>query len=73
MKKRTKIIATLGPSSTNGNKIEKMLHSGVDVFRINLSHTSIQDVKKIITLVRDKENKVGRPVAIMLDLSRTKR
>ncbi len=68
MKKRTKIIATLGPASTNGNKIEKMLHSGADVFRINLSHTSIQDAKKIINLVRDKENKVGRPVAIMLDL-----
>ena len=68
MKKRTKIIATLGPASTNGNKIEKMLHSGADVFRINLSHTSIQDAKKIINLVRDKEKKVDRPVAIMLDL-----
>ncbi len=68
MKKRTKIIATLGPSSTNGNKIEKMLHSGADVFRINLSHTSIHDAKKIVSLVRDREKKVGRPVAIMLDL-----
>ena len=68
MKKRTKIIATLGPASTKGNKIEKMLHSGADVFRINLSHTSMQDAKKIVKLVREKEHKVGRPVAIMLDL-----
>ena len=38
MKKRTKIIATLGPSSTSPTKIAKMIEAGTDVFRINLSH-----------------------------------
>ena len=68
MKKRTKIIASLGPASSSGVKLEKMLHAGTDVFRINLSHTKIEDAKKIIELVRAKEKKIGRPVAIMLDL-----
>ena len=68
MKKRTKIIAYIGPASSSGAKLEKMLNAGTDVFRINLSHTKIEDAKKIIDLVRSKEKKLGRPVAIMLDL-----
>ena len=46
MKKRTKIIATLGPASTSPSKIEGMLNAGADVFRINLSHASIDDAKR---------------------------
>ena len=68
MKKRTKIIATLGPASTSPSKIEGMLHAGADVFRINLSHASIDEAKDIISLVRSQEKRIGRPVAIMLDL-----
>ena len=44
------------------------MHAGADVFRINLSHTKIEDAKKVIDLVRSTEKKVGRPVAVMLDL-----
>jgi len=54
MKKRTKIIASIGPASSSGAKLEKMLNAGTDVFRINLSHTKIEDAKKIIDLVRSK-------------------
>ena len=68
MKKRTKIIATLGPSSTSPTKIAKMIEAGTDVFRINLSHTSVEDTKKIISLVRNQESNFNRPVAIMIDL-----
>ena len=68
MKKRTKIIASLGPASSTRTKLEKMMNAGADVFRINLSHTKIEDTKKIIDSVRSVEKKVGRPVAIMLDL-----
>ena len=68
MKKRTKIIATLGPSSTTVSKVEKMMKCGADVFRINLSHTNIDDARNVISLVRSQEKKLGRPVAIMLDL-----
>ena len=68
MKKRTKIIASLGPASSTSVKLEKMMLAGADVFRINLSHTKIEDAKQIIELVRNVEKKLGRPVAIMLDL-----
>ena len=68
MKKRTKIIATLGPTSTTPSKVEKMMKSGADVFRINLSHTNIDDAKSVISLVRNIEKKLDRPVAVMLDL-----
>ena len=68
MKRRTKIIASLGPSSSTGTKLEKMMHAGTDVFRINLSHTKIEDAKTLIDLVRSKEKKIGRPVAVMIDL-----
>ena len=68
MKKRTKIIASLGPSSSTGTKLEKMMHAGTDVFRINHSHTKIEDAKTLIDLVRSKEKKIGRPVAVMIDL-----
>jgi pyruvate kinase len=68
MKKRTKIIASLGPASSTAVKLEKMMLAGADVFRINLSHTKIEDVDHIIKLVRNVEKKLGRPVAVMLDL-----
>ena len=68
MKKRTKIIATLGPTSTTPSKVEKMMKSGADVFRINLSHTNIDDARSVISLVRNIEKKLDRPVAVMLDL-----
>jgi pyruvate kinase len=68
MKKRTKIIASLGPASSTAVKLKKMMLAGADVFRINLSHTKIEDVDRIIKLVRNVEKKLGRPVAVMLDL-----
>jgi pyruvate kinase len=45
-----------------------MMLAGTDVFRINLSHTKIEDAKILIDLVRSKEKKIGRPVAVMIDL-----
>ena len=59
MKKRTKIIASLGPASSTSVKLEKMMLAGADVFRINLSHTKIEDAKQIIELVRNVEKKLG--------------
>ena len=50
--KELKIIATIGPSSLNKKTISKMDQSGVDIFRINLSHTELKDFEKIIKQVR---------------------
>jgi pyruvate kinase len=44
----TKILATLGPSSLNKDTVEKLTKKGVDLFRINLSHTKLDDVTEII-------------------------
>ena len=44
----TKILATLGPSSLNIDTVKKLTKKGVDLFRINLSHTKLEDVRKII-------------------------
>ena len=48
----TKILATLGPSSLNSDTIKKLTKKGVDLFRINLSHTKLEDVKNIIEKIQ---------------------
>ena len=46
-----KILATLGPSSLNRRTVEKMTEQGVNLFRINLSHTKLEDVEDILTKI----------------------
>ncbi|HXS51844.1 MAG TPA: pyruvate kinase [Usitatibacter sp.] len=64
----TKIVATLGPSSSEATVLEKMFAAGVDVVRLNFSHGTAQDHMKRAELVRDTCRKVGRTVGIMADL-----
>jgi len=64
----TKIVATLGPSSTDPGTLERMFVAGVDVVRLNFSHGSAQDHIRRADLVRDLCRKTGRTVAIMADL-----
>ena len=55
--KKTKIIATLGPSTNSRGMIEKIIKSGVDVLRVNFSHANYDDVKRIVddvSLIRKK-------------------
>ena len=68
MKKRTKIIATIGPASCSSSMINKMIVGGTDVFRINLSHATIDDAKKILNILKNESIKAKRPVASLLDL-----
>ena len=68
MKKRTKIIATIGPASCSPSMINRMIIGGTDVFRINLSHSTIDDAKKILSILKDESIKAKRPVASLLDL-----
>jgi len=68
MQRSTKIVATLGPSSTNPETLEQMLAAGVDVVRLNFSHGSAQGHIERAELVRDLCRKSGRTVAIMADL-----
>src|SRR5512141_3210530 len=68
MQRSTKIVATLGPSSTDPGTLERMFVAGVDVVRLNFSHGSAQDHIQRAELVRDLCRKTGRTVAIMADL-----
>ena len=68
MLRSTKIVATLGPSSTNPQTMEQLFIAGVDVVRLNFSHGSAQDHVQRAELVRSLCRKTGRTVAIMADL-----
>ncbi len=66
-RRRTKIIATLGPSSSAPLQLEKLIAAGADVFRINMSHSSHEELRAYVAALRKLENKYG-PVAILADL-----
>ena len=65
--KKTKIVATVGPSSQSSEVLEEMILEGADVIRINLSHASLSFCDEIIEKVRKIEQKLNKPVGIMLD------
>src|SRR5215203_4530379 len=66
--RRTKIVATLGPSSSERSVIEQLFKAGADVFRINMSHTSHERMRELIAAVRAIENDHGRLIGILVDL-----
>ncbi len=66
--KRTKIVATLGPSSHTPETIESLIKNGVDIVRLNFSHGTHEDHGKLIRTVRAVSQKLGRPVGILQDL-----
>ena len=66
--KRTKIVATLGPASTDINVIEQMIIAGVNVCRINFSHGSYENVLIQINNIRAINKKLNTHVAILADL-----
>ena len=68
MTRATKIVATLGPASSDPGVLEQLLRAGVDVVRLNFSHGAAQDHIDRAQLVRDTAVRVGKPVALMADL-----
>lgn len=68
--RRVKIVATLGPASSEPDMIERLFLAGVDVFRINMSHSRPphDGIRALHTAVRNAEAKVGRPIGILCDL-----
>jgi pyruvate kinase len=68
MYRATKIVATLGPASSEPAVLERMVRAGVDVVRLNFSHGTADDHLRRAELVKQISAKVGRTVAIMCDL-----
>jgi len=68
MFRSTKIVATLGPASSEPAILERMVRAGVDVVRLNFSHGTADDHLKRAALVKEIGSKIGRTVAILCDL-----
>lgn len=66
--KRTKIVCTIGPSSNSKEVILKMLKAGMDIARINFSHSNQGEHEKTYELLRECEQIHGRPLGILADL-----
>jgi pyruvate kinase len=66
--RKVKILATLGPASSEEAMIEKLHEAGADLFRINMSHSSHEMMRTLIQRIRSVEAKSGRPIGILADL-----
>ncbi len=67
-RRRTKIVATLGPASSSAEMLMRLLHAGADVFRLNFSHGSHDDHAQRFAIIRDLERQVGHPIGILADV-----
>ena len=66
--RRIKILATLGPASSDSAMIRRLFEAGADVFRINMSHTSHDKMRELVKTIRNVESSYGRPIGILVDL-----
>jgi pyruvate kinase len=66
--RRTKIVATLGPASSDRSMIARLFEAGADVFRINMSHTTHERMRELVATIRAVETEHGRPIGILVDL-----
>jgi len=66
--RNAKIVATLGPSSSDAATIRALFNAGADVFRLNFSHGSQDQHKERLDIIRAIERETGRPIAVLLDL-----
>ncbi|MFB2550318.1 pyruvate kinase [Ensifer soli] len=66
--RKAKILATLGPASSEEEMIYKLHEAGADLFRINMSHASHDTMRTLVTRIRAVEARSGRPIGILADL-----
>lgn len=66
--RRTKIVATMGPASNTPAVLSDLVKAGVDVVRLNMSHSDYDSHRQNIATVREVEKELGRPVCILGDL-----
>src|SRR5262245_58130237 len=68
LRRRTKIVATIGPASRDPAVVEELIRSGVNVFRLNFSHGTHEEHRENVSRIRAAGGKLGEPVAILADL-----
>ncbi len=66
--KKTKIVATLGPASFDEHTIAALVEEGVNVFRLNMSHGSVEQNKRVARTIRQVAQDKGLPIGILVDL-----
>ncbi|MBQ6620953.1 MAG: pyruvate kinase [Thermoguttaceae bacterium] len=66
---RTKIVATLGPASDSEEMIARLIDAGVDVFRINMAHSSPETAQPVLDRVRTVSKRLGQPIGVLIDLA----
>ena len=67
-RRRTKIIATLGPSSSSLEVLTRLFQAGADVFRLNFSHGTHEDHAARFAMIRELEKQFDRPIGILADV-----
>jgi pyruvate kinase len=65
--RKTKIICTLGPASDSSEILTRLIETGTDVFRLNMSHARHEWVREVVDRIRSASAQVSRPVGILLD------
>lgn len=68
IQKKTKIVATLGPATSDKKVLKAMIEEGTNVFRINFSHADYKDVKDRVQMIRELTEEMGTSTAILADL-----
>lgn len=66
--RKTKIVATVGPASSSVKMLQRLMHAGVDIFRLNFSHGENSEKKELIARIREVSGRLGSDVAILADL-----
>ena len=67
LRRKTKIICTIGPATSSYQMLEKLAHAGMNVARLNMSHGDHQSHAEVIKRLQTLNTKLRYPVAIMLD------
>ena len=67
-RRHTKIIATLGPSSSTLEVMARLFQAGADVFRLNFSHGSHEDHAARFAAIRELEDRFARPIGVLADV-----
>ena len=67
-RKKTKILATLGPATASKEVLRKMMLAGADIFRINFSHADYDAVRERVEMIRELNEELGRNTGILADL-----
>ena len=67
-RRKTKIVATLGPASSSPEMVERLVKAGVDVMRLNLSHGSRASHREAVAVIREVSSRLNLPVAVLMDL-----